>query len=110
MLIEKTAFLYEWLTKEKIFDKELPSIDRFYSSLKLQNISQKEYDITIDIYKKLECRNVKDYLKIYMSLDICLQSDIFNVFRNTIWNKFEIDCSKYITSFSLSLDLMLKYA
>ena len=30
-------------------------------------------------------------------------------FRNTIWNKFEIDCSKYITSCSLSLDLMLKY-
>ena len=44
-----------------------------------------------------------------MSLDICLQSDIFNVFRNTIWNKFEVDCSKYITSCSLSLDLMLKY-
>ena len=31
------------------------------------------------------------------------------MFRNTIWNKFEIDCSKYITSCSLSLDLMLKY-
>ena len=44
-----------------------------------------------------------------MKLDICLQSDIFNVFRNTIWDKFEIDCSKYITSCSLSLDLMLKY-
>ena len=43
-------------------------------------------------------------------LDICLQADIFNVFRNTIWDKFEIDCSKYITSCSLSLDLMLKYA
>ena len=44
-----------------------------------------------------------------MKLDICLQSDIFNVFRSTIWNKFGIDYSKYITSFSLSLDLMLKY-
>ena len=97
------------MTKENIFDKELPSIDKFYSSLKLQNISQKENDKTIDIYKKLECKNVKDYLEIYMQLDICLQSDIFNVFRNTIWNEFEIDCSKYITSCSLSLDLMLKY-
>ena len=44
-----------------------------------------------------------------MKLDITLQSDIFNVFRFTIWNKFKIDCSKYITSRSLSLDLMLKY-
>ena len=44
-----------------------------------------------------------------MKLDICLQANVFNVFRNTIWNKFEVDCSKYITSCSLSLDLMLKY-
>ena len=44
-----------------------------------------------------------------MKLDICLQADIFNVFRNIIWNQFKIDCCKYITSCSLSLDLMLKY-
>ena len=44
-----------------------------------------------------------------MKLDITLQADVFNVFRNTIWNQFEIDCSRYITSCSLSLDLMLKY-
>ena len=109
LLKEKACFPYEWLTKENIYDKQLPSIDKFYSSLKLQNISQKEYDKAIDIYNKLKCKNVKDYLEIYMKLDICLQADIFNVFRNNIWDKFEIDCSKYITSCSLSLDLMLEY-
>ena len=109
LLKQRTAFPYEWLTKENLLDKELPPIDKFYSSLKLQNVSKEECDTTIDIYKKLKCKNVKDYLEIYMKLDICLQNDIFNVFRNTIWNKFEIDCSKYITSCSLSLDLMLKY-
>ena len=106
---QKTAFPYEWLSKENLLYKELPPIDKFYSSLKLQNVSKEEYDKTIDIYKKLKCKNVKDYSENYMKLDICLQSDIFNVLRNTIWNKFEIDCSKYITSCSLSLDLMLKY-
>ena len=109
LLKEKVSFPYEWLTKENIYDKQLPSIDKFYSSLKLQNVSKKQYEQTLDIYKKLKCKNVKQYLQIYMKLDICLQSDIFNAFRNTIWNKFEIDCSKYITSCSLSLDLMLKY-
>ena len=38
-----------------------------------------------------------------------MKADIFNVFRRCIWDKIEIDCSKYITSCSLSLDLMLKY-
>ena len=77
--------------------------------MKLRDIEKKEYDKTLEIYKKLKCKNVKDYLEIYMKFDICLQADIFNTFRNTIWDKFEIDCSKYITSCSLSLDLMLKY-
>ena len=49
LLKEKVSFAYEWLTKENIYDKELPSIDKFYSSLKLQNISQKEYDKTLEI-------------------------------------------------------------
>ena len=109
LLKEKTCFPYEWINKDNIFDKELPTIDKFYSSLKLQNITKEEYNKTINIYKKLGCKNVKDYLEIDMKLDITLQADIFNTYGNTIWNKFEIDCSKYITSCSLSLDLMLKY-
>ena len=105
----KTCFPYEFITKNNIYNKELPPIENFYSSLKLDNISEKDYNKTLEIYKKLKCKNIKEYLDICLKLDICLQADIFNVFRNTIWNKFEIDCSKYITSCSLSLDLMLKY-
>ena len=105
----KVCFPYEFITKENIYNEELPPIENFYSSLKLDNISEEDYDKTLEIYEKLNCKNIKEYLDIYLKLDICLQTDIFNVFRNCIWNKFEIDCSKYITSCSLSLDLMLKY-
>ena len=105
----KVCFPYEFITKENIYNKELPPIEKFYSSLKLDNITYEDYNKTLEIYRKLNCKNIKEYLDIYLKLDICLQSDIFNVFRNTIWDKFEIDCSKYITSCSLSLDLMLKY-
>ena len=105
----KTCFPYEFITKENIYNKNLPAIENFYSSLKLENITKEDYNETLEIYKKLNCKNIKEYLDIYLKLDICLQADIFNVFRNTIWDKFEIDCSKYITSCSLSLDLMLKY-
>ena len=105
----KTCFLYEFITKENIYNENLPLIENFYSSLNLDNISEKDYDKTLEIYKKLNCKNIKEYLDIYLKLDICLQADIFNVFRKCIWDKFEINCSKYITSYSLSLDLMLKY-
>ena len=105
----KACFPYEFITKENIYNENLPSTEKFYSSLKLDNISEEDYDKTLEIYKKLNCKNIKEYLDIYLKLDIGWQADIFNVFRNTIWDKFEIDHSKYITSCSLSLDLMLKY-
>ena len=105
----KVCFPYEFITKENIYNENLPPIEKFYSSLKLDDISKKDYNKALEIYKKLNCKNIKEYLDIYLKLDICLQTDIFNVFRKCIWDKFEIDCSKYITSCSLSLDLMLKY-
>ena len=105
----KVCFPYEFITKENIYNENLPSIENFYSSLKSDNITKEDYDKTLVIYKKLNCKNIKEYLDIYLKLDICLQADIFDVFRTTIWNKFRLDCSKYITSCSLSLDLMLKY-
>ena len=109
LLKQKAFFPYEWITEENIYDKKLPSIDHFYSSLKLQNITQEQYNKTIEIFDELKCKYIKHYLEVYMKLDICLQADIFNIFRNIIWDQFEIDCCKYITSCSLSLDLMLKY-
>ena len=109
LLKEKVCFPYEFITKENIYNESLPPIENFYSSLKLDNISEKDHNEALQIYKKLNCKNIKEYLDIYLKLDICLQADIFNVFRNCIWDKFEIDYSKYITSCSLSLDLMLKY-
>ena len=34
------------------------SIENFYSSLKLDNISEKDYNKTLEIYKKLNCKNI----------------------------------------------------
>ena len=109
MLKYKICFPYEWLTKEDIYNENLPSIENFYSSLKLDNSTKENYDKTLEIYKKLKCKNIKEYLDIYLKLDICLQADIYIMYRKCIWDEFELDCSKYITSCSLSLYLMLKY-
>ena len=109
LMTYKVCFPYEFITRENIYNESLPPIENFYSSLKLNSISEEDYDKTLEIYKKLNCTNIKEYLDIYLKFDICLQADIFNVFGKCIWDKFEINCSKYITSCSLSLDLMLKY-
>ena len=52
LLNKKTCFPYEFITKENIYNENLPSIKNFYSSLKLDNISEEDYDKALEIYKK----------------------------------------------------------
>ena len=102
-------FPYEWINEENLNNKELPGINDFYSSLKLETISEKEYIQTKEIYNKLKFKNIKEYLDTYLKLDITLLCDIFENFRKGIWDKFGLDCSKYISSPSLTKDCMLKF-
>ena len=69
LLKYKACFPYEFLTKENIYNENLPSIENFYSSLKLDNISAEDYNKTLEIYKKLKCKNIKEYLEIYLKLN-----------------------------------------
>ena len=77
---EKVSFPYELINQENIYNEKLPSIENFYSSLKLDNIGKEDYDQTLEIYEKLNCKNIKEYLDIYSKLDIYLRVDIYNVF------------------------------
>ena len=88
LLNEKVCFPYEFITKENIYNENLLPIENFNSSLKLDNITKKDYDKALEIYKKLNCKHIKEYLDIYLKLDICLQADILNVFRKCMWDKF----------------------
>ena len=103
-------FPYEWINEDNLNNKELPEIKDFYSSLKLESISEKEYEQIKEIYNKLKFKNVKEYLYTYLKLDITLLCDIFENFRKRIWDKFGLDCSKYISSPILTKDCMLKFS
>ena len=106
----KMNFPYEWINEDNLNNEELPGIKDFYSSLKLGTISEKDYNQTKEIYDKLKFKNTKEYLDAYLKLDITLLTDIFENFRKVIWDKFGLDCSKYISSPSLTKDCMLKFS
>ena len=66
----KMNFPYEWINEDNLNNEELPGIKDFYSSLKLESISEKEYEQTKVIYNKLKFKNIKEYLDTYLKLDI----------------------------------------
>ena len=103
-------FPYTYLNPENLNKKKLPEMKEFDNILTMKNITKEEYDEVQKFYKNMKFKNLKEYLECYLKSDITLLADIFNNFRKMIFNEFELDCVKYISSPSLSKDCALKYS
>ena len=58
----------------------------------------------------MKFKNLREYLECYLTSDITLLADNFNQFRKIIFDQFELDPVKYVSSPSLRKDCALKYS
>ena len=82
----------------------------FNNILTLKDISDEEYNEVQLFDKNMQFKNLKEYLECYLTSDITLLADIFNNFRNIIFDQFQLDPENYISSPLLSKDCGLKYS
>ena len=101
-------FPYNYLKPDNLDEKFLPNKQHFYNKLTLKSISNKKYKKVQDFYKNMEFKNLDEYFICYLKSDITLLAGIFNNFRKTIFDEFELDVCKYISAPSLSKDIALK--
>ena len=78
--------------------------------LTLKDIDDDDYKKVEKFYKDMNFKNIREYLECYLISDITLLSDIFNNFRQIIFDNLGLDPVKYISSPSLSKDAGLKYS
>ena len=103
-------FPYSYINPNNLYEIDLPKMEHFYNQLTMKAIRNKEYENVKLFYKNMKFKNLKEYLECYLTSDITLLADIFNNFRKMIFDEFELDCCKYISSPSLSKDCGLKYS
>ena len=103
-------FPYSYINPNNLDEKDLPGKKEFYNQLTMNEITNKEYKNVKLFYKNMKFKNLREYLKCYLTSDIILLADIFNNFRKMIFDEFELDCVKYVSSPSLSKDCALKYS
>ena len=65
------------MTDFEKFKEELPSKEKFYSSLTNRKITDKEYEHIINVWKKFEIKTMKDYQGLYVLLLV----NVFEKFR-----------------------------
>ena len=102
-------FPYNYVRKDTLDEKNLPDKKEFYNILIMKHISDEEYKNVKEFYKQMKFKNVREYLTCYLETDILLLSDVFENFRNMIFEKFSLDPVKYISSPGLTKDCCLKY-
>ena len=92
MLLRKGVYLYEYIDILERFDEELlADKEAFYSSLKMEGITDVDYRHVKEIFKNFNNKNLCDYRGLYVQSDTLLLADVFENFRNKCIKIYELD-------------------
>ena len=88
------------------FKEELPSKEKFYSSLTDRKINDREYEHVLNVWNKFEMKTMKDYQDLHLKCDVLLLA-VFQKFRNNSLKNNGLYPSHYLNALGLSWDEML---
>ena len=108
ILCRKGFYPYEYIDNETKLDEiGLPPKSAFYSKLTQKGITDEEYKHCQHVYEKLNCKTFYDYHLAYLRCDVLLLADIFENFRITCLDYYELDPLNYISAPGLAWDALL---
>ena len=106
---EKGAYTYEYMDSFKEFsENKLPDKCEFFSSLKDECISEKDYQRAHNVWNAFKMKTKVDYHDLYLKTDVLLLADAFEKFIKTYLDYHGLDPCHYFSSPGLSWDAMLK--
>ena len=109
LLCQKGVYPYEYIDDiARLEETCLPSIDGFYSSLSGKGITAKQYAQAQTVFKSMKCKTLGDYHDIYLKTDVLLLADVFENYRASCQEKYNLDPANYISTPSISWDAMLQ--
>ena len=79
---QKEFYPYEYMSDFEKLKEQLPSKEKFNSSLTNKQNSRKEYEHVLMVWNKFEMATMKDYHDLYIKCDVLLLADVFKKFRN----------------------------
>ena len=83
LLKQKGFYPYEYIDSiERLKEKQLPPIDKFYSTLTQKTMTDEEYEHAQKVWKGFECESLLDYHNLYLKTDVLILADVFEQFRD----------------------------
>ena len=90
------------------FKEELPSKEKFYSSLTDRKITGKEQEHVCNVWNNVGMKTIEGYHDLYLKCAVFLLPDVFDKFRNNSLKNCGLCQSHYFSAPGLSWDAVLK--
>ena len=109
ILLRKGVYPYEYMDGwNKFNEKVLPSKESFYSSLIMEDISETDYAHANNVFKKFNINNLGEYHDLYVRSDTLLLADIFENFKQSCLENYELDPAHFTSLPGLAWQAYLK--
>ena len=109
ILLRKGVYPYEYMDGwDRFSEKDLTDKVSFYSSLTMEDISKTDYVHANNVFKKFCMNNLGDYHNLYVRSDTLLLADIFENFRQSCLENYELDPAHFVSLPGLAWQACLK--
>ena len=79
----------------------------FYSCLKDEHISDKDYEHAQMVWNTFEVQDLRQHCYLYLKTDVILLADVFEDFRDNYMKSYQLDVGHYFTLAGFTWDAML---
>ena len=93
---------------QKFNVQSLPPNEDFYSILTDEHITSENYEHAQKVWDTFNLKSMGEYHDLYLKSDVLLLADVFEKFRSTCLQYYQLDPTQFYTSPGLSWNAMLK--
>ena len=95
---------------ERFNETMLPSKESFYSELNLEDITDEDYAHAQKVWKVFKIKNLGEYHDLYVQSDTLLFADVFEKFRETYLEIYQLDPAHFLSAPGLVWQACLRKA
>ncbi|MGI9555413.1 MAG: endonuclease domain-containing protein [Cyanophyceae cyanobacterium] len=109
LLLRKGVMPYDYISSFEILKQTEPvAKEHFFNNLTGEHLSDSDYEHFRAVWSALGVQNLQEYLELYLTTDVLLLADVFEVFRSSGLQSFKLDPCHFATLPGLAWDACLK--
>ena len=63
-----------------------------------ETCSENDYAYAQSVWREFGCRTMRKYMQLYLTTDVCLLADVFENFRATCHEAYELDPAYFVSA------------